>query len=99
MIYWFGMTNEKDLHGFVQTLINNDYEVTLSRPGRRIKAEVWKVGEKHECMQELRSANQMDQDGNRENDAGEYSASLISDSNAGEGVADIGYSRGEDYQS
>lgn len=94
MIYWFSMYSDRDLHGFIETLVNNGYEVTISKPGRRIKAEVWKSGEKDGFMQELRSKDQLDQDGNREDDAGRCTADILPDCAVREGASDTGYSRG-----
>ena len=71
MIFYFSRYNDRDLYGFIKTLTDNEYHIEISRPGTRLKVEVWKAGEKHELMQELRCADQMDQDTEQCSDAGE----------------------------
>lgn len=53
MTYWLSMYNDRDLRGFVETFVNNGYHVELSKPGRRLKAEVWKDGEKQEFVKPI----------------------------------------------
>ena len=44
MIVWFSRYNDRDLYGFIKTLTDNEYHVEISRPGTRLKVEVWKAG-------------------------------------------------------